>query len=261
MRVYFYYTILFLSLKSISSQLRGLAYPSSSPSSSPTIFPNNVNFTLSPSEESSCEACSNDAPFWMMWSGKDCTTSSAVYTECRNSLSWSKKNYCQLSCYNAGLGYDGDQCCTSTSPTLSPTQESSCEFCSNDAPFWLIWKGKDCTTSSDVYTECSNSWYWSINNYCQESCYKAGLGYDGDNCCTSTSTSPTLSPTSESTSSCELCSNDAPFWMYWKGKDCDTSSDLQCSNSWYWSQNKYCQHSCYKAGLGYDGDVCCDATF
>merc|ERR1719145_342042 len=114
----------------------------------------------------------------MMWSGKDCTTSSAVYTECRNSLSWSKKNYCQLSCYNAGLGYDGDQCCTSTSPTLSPTQESSCEFCSNDAPFWLIWKGKDCTTSSDVYTECSNSWYWSINNYCQESCYKAGLGYD-----------------------------------------------------------------------------------
>ena len=69
----------------------------------------------------------------MILAGDDCTYSPAIIMGCRNSLYWSSMNYCLLSCYNAGLGYDEDIFC------ITPTLElaASCTFCSNEAPFWM----------------------------------------------------------------------------------------------------------------------------
>ena len=33
-----------------------------------------------------------------------------------------------------------------------------------------------------------------------------------------------------------------------------------CNQKAWWSNNKYCQHSCYGIGLGYEGDLCCEAA-
>jgi hypothetical protein len=46
--------------------------------------------------------------------GKICTDIK-LKEKCNKNASWIKKGYCQLSCYNEGLGYDGDVCCTDTS--------------------------------------------------------------------------------------------------------------------------------------------------
>merc|ERR1712157_243737 len=46
--------------------------------------------------------------------GKSCTDIN-LKKKCNTNASWIKKGYCQLSCYNEGLGYDGDVCCTDTS--------------------------------------------------------------------------------------------------------------------------------------------------
>merc|ERR1712100_753638 len=33
-----------------------------------------------------------------------------------------------------------------------------------------------------------------------------------------------------------------------------------CTNSAGWTKNEYCQQSCFGAGFGYDGIVCCDTS-
>merc|ERR1711862_924127 len=46
-----------------------------------------------------------------------------------------------------------------------------------------------------------------------------------------------------------------------KGKDCTTVNlASKCTNKSFWINQKFCQLSCYNAGLGYDGDICCNAT-
>jgi len=73
-----------------------------------------------------------------------------------------------------------------------------------------------------------------------------------------TTSPPTQSPTSPQ---CTSCDDRGTPTMSDKGKDC-TSINLagKCSNKSYWIKNKFCQLSCYNAGLGYDGDVCCNDT-
>merc|ERR1711862_1048499 len=73
-----------------------------------------------------------------------------------------------------------------------------------------------------------------------------------------TTSPPTQSPTSPQ---CTPCDDRGTPTMSVKGKDC-TSINLagKCSNKSYWIKNKFCQLSCYNAGLGYDGDVCCNDT-
>jgi len=46
-----------------------------------------------------------------------------------------------------------------------------------------------------------------------------------------------------------------------KGYDCATDTvriNNKCNKDGKWTKFKYCQLSCYKAGNGYPGDVCCD---
>jgi len=79
--------------------------PGTSPTPAPTPSP-----TKSPS--SSCIVC-DDVPK-KMWKnkGKDCTTQTkAIQKYCNKNKKWRKKKLCQLTCYNANNGYDGDVCC------------------------------------------------------------------------------------------------------------------------------------------------------
>merc|ERR1711862_976841 len=51
--------------------------------------------------------------------------------------------------------------------------------------------------------------------------------------------------------------------MMKKNQDCTTfniSKKCNLNNSWSQSQNKFCQLSCYNAGLGYEGDIYCNSN-
>jgi len=80
---------------------------------------------------------------------------------------------------------------------------------------------------------------------------------------TSSSLTPTTSPVTLPTdSSCILCDDVESNSMIQKGKDCTTLNKLhkKCNKNPNWRQNKFCQLSCYDAGVGYDGDVCCNGA-
>merc|ERR1712157_7062 len=71
---------------------------------------------------------------------------------------------------------------------------------------------------------------------------------------------PTTSPTSESTPDCTVCDDRETNWMRNKGFACATDTvriNNKCNKDNKWTKNKYCQLSCYEAGNGYPGDVCC----
>jgi len=78
------------------------------------------------------------------------------------------------------------------------------------------------------------------------------------------------SPTSESSGRewepSMQCSDIPSPWMVKKDKTCKDWKDVfankygqekLCKNSKTWSQYRYCQHSCFVAEIGYDGDACC----
>jgi hypothetical protein len=86
--------------------------PRSETTSDPTKAPTFVSPTFSPSP--SCTICDDEPTKGMKKKGKTCTDIK-LKEKCNKNASWIKKGYCQLSCYNEGLGYDGDVCCTDTS--------------------------------------------------------------------------------------------------------------------------------------------------
>jgi len=68
--------------------------------------------------------------------------------------------------------------------------------------------------------------------------------------------------TMQSTSrACTICDDkESPFQIE-KGLDCATDATRindKCNKDSRWEETKYCRRSCYKAGNGYRGDVCCD---
>eukprot|EP00546_Thalassionema_frauenfeldii_P013976 CAMPEP_0178929262 /NCGR_PEP_ID=MMETSP0786-20121207/20464_1 /TAXON_ID=186022 /ORGANISM="Thalassionema frauenfeldii, Strain CCMP 1798" /LENGTH=388 /DNA_ID=CAMNT_0020605423 /DNA_START=61 /DNA_END=1224 /DNA_ORIENTATION=- len=114
--------------------------------------------------------------------------------------------------------------------------------------------------------KCINNAYWTSNNFCQLSCYKAGYGYPGDVCCNNVSPTPTKTPSSSPTLlaptpgyDCVECDDVGTTYMIDVGSDCSTTSLLntRCNKNQNWIDNGYCRLSCYKRGNGYDGDVCC----
>jgi len=78
-----------------------------------------------------------------------------------------------------------------------------------------------------------------------------------------TTSPPTKAPTTQSPTSppCITCDDREPLSFINKGKDCTTVNlASKCTNKSFWINQKFCQLSCYNAGLGYDGDICCNAT-
>jgi len=64
------------------------------------------------------------------------------------------------------------------------------------------------------------------------------------------------------TAPCIECTNNPTNYMIYSGKKtCETADNLtsRCNTRPKWVNNKYCQLSCYEAGVGYSGDVCCQS--
>jgi len=74
--------------------------------------------------------------------------------------------------------------------------------------------------------------------------------------CVPTEPSPTPSPTP----TCIICDDKATNARKKKGKDCANDTKYikkKCNKNSMWSKKKFCQLSCFKLDLGYEGDVCC----
>jgi len=82
------------------------AFPPSDSTSIPTKAPVSQSPTLP-----ACIVCDDEPTSGMKKKGKSCTDIN-LKKKCNKNASWIKKGYCQLSCYNEGLGYVGDVCCT-----------------------------------------------------------------------------------------------------------------------------------------------------
>merc|ERR1711933_37302 len=92
------------------------------PPSDSTSIPTKAPVSQSPTLPA-CIVCDDEPTSGMKKKGKSCTDIN-LKKKCNKNASWIKKGYCQLSCYNEGLGYEGDVCCTDTStstPTKTPT--------------------------------------------------------------------------------------------------------------------------------------------
>jgi len=125
--------------------------------------------------------CDDVESNWMRNVGVDCTTSNLIDSKCNKAAKWTSKKYCQHSCYAAGNGYPGDNCCIQ--PTPAPTIADGCTDCDNTATPWMTRNGQECTTTDLISSKCMDNNNWVRNKYCQQSCYDAGRGYNGDVCC------------------------------------------------------------------------------
>merc|ERR1711862_720293 len=140
-----------------------------------------------------CIICDDEAISWMVAPNIDCEGSHYLPRKCNNNQNWIDNKFCQLSCYNAGVGYEGDICCNgrgkTEAPTSSPTIRTTtaptndCTICDDIGNKWMQDVGIACKYSPLIETKCNNNDDWRKNKFCQYSCYHTGSGYDGDNCC------------------------------------------------------------------------------
>jgi len=125
----------------------------------------------------SCVRCDDIATPWMEDNGKSCDVTTWLITnKCVEDDQWVTNGYCRSSCYDAGRGYANEVCCP------PPTPPSSCTECSDDATPWMENNAKTCATSA-LETNCNENGWWVSNAYCQLSCFAAGRGYEGIDCC------------------------------------------------------------------------------
>jgi len=98
-------------------------------------------------------------------------------------------------------------------------------------------------------TNCVSLWGKCNQN---DDCCGESVCFGGTNCVPPSNT-PAPTP------ACIICDDVETTWMTNNGKDCTTSDliDSKCNKDTQWIANKFCQLSCYNAGYGYPGDVCC----
>jgi len=162
----------------------------------PTLAP--VELTSAPVEPTSapvevtdsptaCNECSNDSTPWMKNNEVECYTYEKLNKKCKNNGSWTNNNYCQLSCFENGVGYEGDNCCVSpptNPPTNPPVSPTDCTECTNATTPWMRRNDINCDTFQSLNQKCKNNANWRNKKYCELSCYNSGNGYVGDICCT-----------------------------------------------------------------------------
>jgi len=131
-----------------------------------------------------CTLCTDRETQWMTNNGVDCIKTGLIDSKCNKNQNWNRQKFCQYSCFIAGNGYAGDNCCVVPTPAPAPTTPPApCTQCTDDETPWMIRNEKDCTTSDLLSTKCNKSRYWRREGFCQISCFKNDSGYVGDNCC------------------------------------------------------------------------------
>jgi len=83
--------------------------PTPLPTPAPTPLPTDLPTPVP------CIVCDDVETPRMTSTGRDCTRTNLVNTKCNKSNFWITNKWCRLSCYNAGNGYPGDVCCSSSS--------------------------------------------------------------------------------------------------------------------------------------------------
>jgi len=141
---------------------------------------------------------------------------------------------CQPEC-NTGYTVSGTTSCEDGTLTAATCAES----CSDERSSYMIKNNKYCESWHFLEHMCVKS-SWKTAKFCQHSCHALGLGYEDEDC-----------PMDSS------CSNRPSRHMVEKQVTCESWPHLKymCSKS-HWVTKKFCQRSCFKIGLGYDGDVC-----
>jgi len=81
---------------------------------------------------------------------------------------------------NKSLSDCQDSCVAQDPPCRSITHGT--QTCSDTPSTWMTNNGKTCADDVDYSSKCKNSNGWVNNKYCQQSCFDAGQGYDGDDC-------------------------------------------------------------------------------
>eukprot|EP00547_Thalassionema_nitzschioides_P004427 CAMPEP_0194201202 /NCGR_PEP_ID=MMETSP0156-20130528/1530_1 /TAXON_ID=33649 /ORGANISM="Thalassionema nitzschioides, Strain L26-B" /LENGTH=1078 /DNA_ID=CAMNT_0038926333 /DNA_START=277 /DNA_END=3510 /DNA_ORIENTATION=+ len=99
--------------------------PPSTPTPYPTRMPTKVPSTPEPTWiifDGTCHACDDRPMDWFSYLG--CAHEDSAYviqTKCNKNGSWRSNKYCQLTCFQAGFGYDGDNCCRTSTGDIEPT--------------------------------------------------------------------------------------------------------------------------------------------
>lgn len=156
--------------------------------------------------------------------------------------------------------------CTSppTSPPVEPPTGASEGCYSNDY--------KNCLPKNyDDESSCNKVWLpdgaerncaalWSECESSSDCCGSAATcsGDGSYSVCVPRSNSNNSDDDDDQQQRCIQCNDNETQGMKKKGQDCATI-DLgnKCNRNNNWKKRKFCQQSCYDAGLGYDGDVCC----
>eukprot|EP00547_Thalassionema_nitzschioides_P001692 CAMPEP_0194214308 /NCGR_PEP_ID=MMETSP0156-20130528/15482_1 /TAXON_ID=33649 /ORGANISM="Thalassionema nitzschioides, Strain L26-B" /LENGTH=370 /DNA_ID=CAMNT_0038942537 /DNA_START=45 /DNA_END=1153 /DNA_ORIENTATION=+ len=89
----------------------------------PHLMINGANDRTLDNTGSNCIHCNDTFPLFF-FGANDCTElTSEQYDEfCNSDTSWVENRFCQESCFNAGIQYDGEPaCCGSSAPSSSPT--------------------------------------------------------------------------------------------------------------------------------------------
>ena len=79
--------------------------------------------------------------------------------------------------FKANNGYEGDDYCEN---------QTTCNICTNEATPWNKDNNKHCSSITLLLIKCKFSTTWARGNFCQQSCYDKGNGYDKNHCCFST---------------------------------------------------------------------------
>jgi hypothetical protein len=95
-----------------------------------------------------------------------------LLNHCNKQKQWRMAKYCQQSCFDLGLGYEGDDC------TVGWFNGE----CDNRRSRVMERLGHACATWDGVNEERCTSDRWVYNKFCQKKCFDLGFGYDGDNC-------------------------------------------------------------------------------
>merc|ERR1711982_141148 len=115
---------------------------------------------------------------------------------------------------------------------------------------------------SNNYKDCLPDTFSGEPSSCNAVCF----GDDSHSACvppTDSTEIPTQEPTAQEPTppACITCDDQENAWQIKKGFDCATDTvrmNKKCNKDDKWIAKKWCRLSCYKAGNGYPGDVCCD---
>merc|ERR1712176_1687145 len=125
-----------------------------------------------------CVRCDDIPTEWMFNNAQTCDEAEwHITNKCMEDSWWETMGYCRSSCHDAGRAYLGEKCCP-------PRPASDCTVCSDDRTPWMETNGKMCGDMPDtIATKCMEDGWWISNNFCQQSCFDAGRGYEGITCC------------------------------------------------------------------------------